>query len=104
MPERSLSSCLRSSPSACLLPRREADLSSSFLPQDLLTEEPRPGLKPIKVSTEGRLLTQAVWLNNNTLSDLTDFTATMGKLLEYPEDISWIDLSFNDLSTIDPVV
>lgn len=75
----------------------------SFM-QDLLTEEPRPGLKPIKVSTEGRLLTQAVWLNNNTLSDLTDFTATMGKLLEYPEDISWIDLSFNDLSTIDPVL
>ncbi|KAH0625337.1 hypothetical protein JD844_033864, partial [Phrynosoma platyrhinos] len=53
---------------------------------------------------EGRLLTQAVWLNNNTLNDLTDFPEIMGKLLEYPEDIYWIDLSFNDLPIIDPVL
>ncbi|XP_042314062.1 leucine-rich repeat-containing protein 51 isoform X2 [Sceloporus undulatus] len=72
--------------------------------QDLLSEEPRPGLKPIKVSEEGRLLTQAIWLNNNTLNDLTDFQDIMSKLLEYPEDIYWIDLSFNDLPIIDPVL
>ncbi|XP_053161336.1 leucine-rich repeat-containing protein 51 isoform X4 [Hemicordylus capensis] len=70
----------------------------------MLTEEPRPGLKPIKVTEEGRLLTQAVRLNNNTLSDLTDFTEILGKLLEYPEEIYWIDLSFNDLPIIDPVL
>ncbi|XP_077197243.1 leucine-rich repeat-containing protein 51 isoform X3 [Paroedura picta] len=70
--------------------------------QDLLTEEPRPGLKPIKQTGEGRLLTQAVRLNNNTLSDLTEFTDIMKKLLEHPEDIYWIDLSFNDLPIIDP--
>ncbi|XP_053161332.1 leucine-rich repeat-containing protein 51 isoform X2 [Hemicordylus capensis] len=75
----------------------------SFM-QDMLTEEPRPGLKPIKVTEEGRLLTQAVRLNNNTLSDLTDFTEILGKLLEYPEEIYWIDLSFNDLPIIDPVL
>ncbi|XP_077197242.1 leucine-rich repeat-containing protein 51 isoform X2 [Paroedura picta] len=72
--------------------------------QDLLTEEPRPGLKPIKQTGEGRLLTQAVRLNNNTLSDLTEFTDIMKKLLEHPEDIYWIDLSFNDLPIIDPVL
>uniref|UniRef100_A0A803TXA9 Leucine-rich repeat-containing protein 51 n=1 Tax=Anolis carolinensis TaxID=28377 RepID=A0A803TXA9_ANOCA len=71
---------------------------------DLLTEEPRPGLKTIKQSESGRLLTQAVWLNNNTLNELTDFPEILGKLLEYPEDIYWIDLSFNDLSNIDPVL
>nr|XP_060627294.1 leucine-rich repeat-containing protein 51 isoform X2 [Anolis sagrei ordinatus] len=75
----------------------------SFM-QDLLTEEPRPGLKAIKQSESGRLLTQAVWLNNNTLNDLTDFPEILGKLLEYPEDIYWIDLSFNDLPNIDPVL
>ncbi|XP_033001798.1 leucine-rich repeat-containing protein 51-like isoform X2 [Lacerta agilis] len=75
----------------------------SFM-QDLLTEEPRAGLKPIHRSEGGRLLTQAIWLNNNTLGELTQFTETVGKLLEYPEDIYWIDLSFNDLPIIDPVL
>ncbi|XP_054830841.1 leucine-rich repeat-containing protein 51 isoform X2 [Eublepharis macularius] len=75
----------------------------SFM-QDLLTEEPRPGLKPIKQTQEGRLLTQAIRLNNNTLNDLTEFTDIMKQLLERPEDIYWIDLSFNDLPSIDPVL
>uniref|UniRef100_A0A8C6XQ98 Leucine-rich repeat-containing protein 51 n=1 Tax=Naja naja TaxID=35670 RepID=A0A8C6XQ98_NAJNA len=72
--------------------------------QNLLTEEPRPGLRPIRRLEGGRLLTQAVRLNNNTLSDLTDFPDIMEKLLEYPLDIYWIDLSFNDLPSIDPVL
>ncbi|XP_037768927.1 leucine-rich repeat-containing protein 51 [Chelonia mydas] len=75
----------------------------SFI-QDLLTEEPRPGLKVIKRSAGGRLLTQAVRLNNNTINELTDFTSTMEQLLEYPDELSWVDLSFNDLPTIDPVL
>ncbi|KAG8147614.1 hypothetical protein E2320_022782, partial [Naja naja] len=42
----------------------------------------RPGLRPIRRLEGGRLLTQAVRLNNNTLSDLTDFPDIMEKLLE----------------------
>ncbi|CAM5073036.1 unnamed protein product [Natator depressus] len=75
----------------------------SFI-QDLLTEEPRPGLKVIKRSAGGKLLTQAVRLNNNTINELTDFTSTMEQLLEYPDELSWVDLSFNDLPAIDPVL
>ncbi|XP_062983969.1 leucine-rich repeat-containing protein 51 [Elgaria multicarinata webbii] len=69
--------------------------------QDLLTEEPRPGLKPIKQSEAGRMMTQAIRLNNNTLNDLTHFPEIVAQLVEYPEEIYWIDLSFNDLPTID---
>ncbi|KAM9170975.1 leucine-rich repeat-containing protein 51 isoform 2-T2 [Pangshura tecta] len=75
----------------------------SFI-QDLLTEEPRPGLKVIKRSAGGKLLTQAVRLNNNTINELTDFASIMEQLLEYPGELSWVDLSFNDLPTIDPVL
>ncbi|TFK01865.1 Leucine-rich repeat-containing protein 51 [Platysternon megacephalum] len=75
----------------------------SFI-QDLLTEEPRAGLKVIKRSAGGKLLTQAVRLNNNTINELTDFASTMEQLLEYPDELSWVDLSFNDLPTIDPVL
>ncbi|KAH1186773.1 hypothetical protein KIL84_019522 [Mauremys mutica] len=73
----------------------------SFI-QDLLTEEPRAGLKVIRRSAGGKLLTQAVRLNNNTINELTDFASTMEQLLEYPAELSWVDLSFNDLPTIDP--
>lgn len=75
----------------------------SFI-QDLLTEEPRAGLKVIRRSAGGKLLTQAVRLNNNTINELTDFASTMEQLLEYPDELSWVDLSFNDLPTIDPVL
>ncbi|XP_038269987.1 leucine-rich repeat-containing protein 51 [Dermochelys coriacea] len=75
----------------------------SFI-QDLLTEEPRAGLKVIKRSAGGKLLTQAVRLNNNTINELTDFASTMEQLLEHPDELSWVDLSFNDLPTVDPVL
>ncbi|XP_015261983.1 PREDICTED: leucine-rich repeat-containing protein 51-like [Gekko japonicus] len=97
--------CTRWSPSKAAMQAPPVDFSFrgiSFV-QDLLTEEPRPGPKPIKRTDEGRLLTQAVRLNNNTINDLTEFTEIMKKLLEHPEDIYWFDLSFNDLPTIDPV-
>ncbi|XP_074871696.1 leucine-rich repeat-containing protein 51 [Carettochelys insculpta] len=75
----------------------------SFI-QDLVTEEPRAGPKVIKRSPRGKLLTRAVRLNNNTINELTDFAPTMEQLLEYPEELSWVDLSFNDLMTIDLVL
>ncbi|XP_074073428.1 leucine-rich repeat-containing protein 51 isoform X2 [Macrotis lagotis] len=72
--------------------------------QDLVSEEPRTGLRPVKYSTKGKALTQAIRLNNNVLNDLADFTQTMSQLLEYPQNLAWIDLSFNDLQNIDPVL
>uniref|UniRef100_A0A5F8GIH2 Leucine-rich repeat-containing protein 51 n=1 Tax=Monodelphis domestica TaxID=13616 RepID=A0A5F8GIH2_MONDO len=72
--------------------------------QDLISEEPRPGLRPLKRSKQGKSLTQALRLNNNVLNDLSDFTQTISQLLEYPQNLAWIDLSFNDLPNIDPVL
>ncbi|NP_001268958.1 leucine rich repeat containing 51 isoform X1 [Octodon degus] len=72
--------------------------------QDLLSEEPRTGLRPLKHSKSGKSLTQSLWLNNNVLSDLRDFTQVVSQLLEHPENLAWIDLSFNDLTSIDPVL
>ncbi|KAM9033287.1 leucine-rich repeat-containing protein 51 [Sarcophilus harrisii] len=72
--------------------------------QDLISEEPRAGLRPVKRSTQGKSLTQAVRINNNVLNDLTDFSQTMSQLLEHPQNLAWIDLSFNDLPNIDPVL
>ncbi|XP_068920796.1 leucine-rich repeat-containing protein 51 isoform X2 [Petaurus breviceps papuanus] len=71
---------------------------------DLISEEPRTGLRPVKHSKQGKSLTQAVRLNNNVLNDLADFSQTMSQLLEHPQNLAWIDLSFNDLPNIDPVL
>ncbi|XP_057172672.1 LOW QUALITY PROTEIN: transmembrane O-methyltransferase homolog [Ursus arctos] len=72
--------------------------------QDLMSEEPRTGLRPLRHSKSGKSLTQALWLNNNVLNDLRDFSHVVSLLLEHPENLAWIDLSFNDLTSIDPVL
>lgn len=74
-----------------------------LVPTDLISEEPRTGLRPLRHSKSGKSLTQSLWLNNNVLNELRDFNHVISQLLEYPENLAWIDLSFNDLTSIDPV-
>lgn len=69
----------------------------------MVNEEPRTGLRPLKHSKSGKSVTQSLWLNNNVLNDLKDFNQVVSKLLVHPENLAWIDLSFNDLTCIDPV-
>uniref|UniRef100_F7CZP1 Leucine-rich repeat-containing protein 51 n=1 Tax=Ornithorhynchus anatinus TaxID=9258 RepID=F7CZP1_ORNAN len=70
----------------------------------MVSEEPREGPRPLRRSPEGKALTQALRLNNNALSDMNDLSQTLTQLLERPQDLAWIDLSFNDLSNIDPIL
>ncbi|XP_014645762.1 PREDICTED: leucine-rich repeat-containing protein 51 isoform X3 [Ceratotherium simum simum] len=72
--------------------------------QDLISEKPRTGLRPLRHSKSGKSLTQSLWLKNNVLNDLKDFKHVVSQLLEHPENLAWIDLSFNDLTSIDPVL
>ena len=50
-----------------------------------------------------KIITEIVRLNNNTLHDLNGFEKVLETIVENPEDIAWIDLSFNTLSIIDDV-
>ncbi|XP_055971966.1 leucine-rich repeat-containing protein 51 isoform X1 [Sorex fumeus] len=72
--------------------------------QDMISEEPRAGLRPLKHSKSGKSLTQALWLKNNVLNDLKDFNQVVSQVIEHPENLAWIDLSFNDLTSIDPIL
>ena len=40
----------------------------------------------------------------NAISDLEYFCSTLEHFLENPLDLEWLDLSFNDISTIDEVI
>uniref|UniRef100_A0A2I3LEZ8 Leucine-rich repeat-containing protein 51 n=1 Tax=Papio anubis TaxID=9555 RepID=A0A2I3LEZ8_PAPAN len=85
-------------------PPLDYSFRSIHIIQDLVNEEPRTGLRPLKRSKSGKSLTQSLWLNNNVLNDLRDFNQVASQLLEHPENLAWIDLSFNDLTSIDPVL
>nr|XP_012374342.2 transmembrane O-methyltransferase homolog [Dasypus novemcinctus] len=85
-------------------PPLDYSFRSIHIIQDLTSEEPRTGLRPLRHSKSGKSLTQSLWLNNNVLNDLRDFSQVVSQLLEHPENLAWIDLSFNDLTSIDPVL
>jgi len=79
---------------------------------DCLEEEPRDGStsprKQRNVNGEVKGVTKrrtnAIRLSNNVITDWSDFTSTVEKLVENPVDIEWIDLSFNDLTAIDKCI
>ncbi|XP_057363234.1 leucine-rich repeat-containing protein 51 isoform X3 [Manis pentadactyla] len=85
-------------------PPLDYSFRSIHMIQELVSEEPRTGLQPLRHSKSGKSLTQSLWLNNNVLNDLRDFNQVVSQLLEHPENLAWIDLSFNDLTSIDPQV
>ncbi|KAG8431499.1 hypothetical protein GDO86_018535 [Hymenochirus boettgeri] len=88
------------------LPGPPADFSFKCINsvEDILLEDPRLGPRPLKRCEDGKLLSQAINLSYNTLTDLRGFRDVVDKLLVEPSNLSWIDLSFNDLSAIDSVL
>lgn len=51
----------------------------------------------------GKYRTSSLRLNNNAITDFDTFTSTLDDLIEDPKELAWLDLSFNDLSTINTV-
>ncbi|KAL8582811.1 hypothetical protein ACOMHN_066827 [Nucella lapillus] len=75
--------------------------------EDAEGEEPRPkyagkGSGP-KVS-EGKFLGPAIRMNNNQLSEIAALKTFAVRKFINPMSIAWIDLSFNTLTKIDPIL
>lgn len=70
----------------------------------VLEEDPRIGTRPLKKTDEGKVLSSAFKLNNSAIQDLNGFADVLSEILDKPEELSWIDLSFNEISKIDPVI
>lgn len=51
-----------------------------------------------------RFLTKAVWINNNKLTNVANLDVFLNSILEYPEKLGWIDLSFNYITHLDPIL
>lgn len=75
----------------CLMCPSDA-LDETTLDTDQSTGQPR------------KFNTNVLRLNNNSLNSFEAFTDTFSQLVQSPEEISWIDLSFNMLPNIDRVI
>ncbi|KAK9502110.1 hypothetical protein O3M35_012702 [Rhynocoris fuscipes] len=63
-------------------------------------EKPRKGVKNYRKSKAGRYLSTALRLNNNQLVKIDGISNAVNQILEYPERLTWLDLSFNKLADI----
>jgi len=59
-------------------------------------------MKP-KLVKGNKLATEIVKLNNNTLKSVDGLDVHLTKYILYPQNMTWIDLSFNHLTNIDSV-
>ena len=77
-----------------------------YLKLELPGEEAReilPGKKPERSGQEGKYHGTSLKLNNNMLKDITGLPAALESLMFNPMELTWIDLSCNELSTISEV-
>ncbi|KAG7262365.1 hypothetical protein CRUP_028345, partial [Coryphaenoides rupestris] len=69
-----------------------------------LTEEPSKGQRPLKRTHENKHESRSIRLNNNIITDLTGLHTVITHFLAEPLQLAWLDLSFNDITHIDPVL
>ncbi|PSN44403.1 Leucine-rich repeat-containing protein 51 [Blattella germanica] len=67
---------------------------------DLGKTKPRRGLKRYRRSTSGLYQCQALRLNNNHLASIQGIQSICYQVLEKPENLTWLDLSFNKLTSL----
>ncbi|XP_023235896.1 leucine-rich repeat-containing protein 51-like [Centruroides sculpturatus] len=72
--------------------------------KEVLEHRPRIWTRQLKKDENGKYLTRGIQLNNNLLTSLEGFTEVAEKFLAFPEDISWIDISFNHLTSIESIL
>merc|ERR1711976_448983 len=71
---------------------------------DLENEEPRACLgKKVSKNKDDKYNCKCLKANNNVITELKGFSAVVERILVCPEALSWVDLSFNELTKIDAV-
>ncbi|XP_041479666.1 leucine-rich repeat-containing protein 51-like isoform X2 [Lytechinus variegatus] len=68
-------------------------------------DEPRQqGLKNLTKTEDGKYSTTTLKMNNNLLQEWKGFEQFLQDILASPQELYWLDLSFNYLITIDEVI
>ncbi|XP_030632517.1 leucine-rich repeat-containing protein 51 [Chanos chanos] len=71
---------------------------------DALTVEPNGSVRPLKRNKEGKIRSKALRFNNNHITDVSGLINTVMALLCEAPRLAWLDLSFNEISHISPVL
>ncbi|KAM9853507.1 leucine-rich repeat-containing protein 51 [Aulostomus maculatus] len=71
---------------------------------DACSVEPSTGLRPLNRNSQRKYLSRSLRLNNNQISDLVGLERTISHFLAEPSQLAWLDLSFNNITIIDPVL
>nr|CAD7199859.1 unnamed protein product [Timema douglasi]CAD7572660.1 unnamed protein product [Timema californicum] len=68
--------------------------------EEMSSKNPRRGVKRYHRAKSGRLESHALRLNNNQLTSIQGINAISYQVLEQPEKLTWLDLSFNNLASL----
>ncbi|XP_078401140.1 leucine-rich repeat-containing protein 51 [Cetorhinus maximus] len=71
---------------------------------DCIKLTPRTGLRPNEYTEDKKLKSCSLRLSHNRLCDISDLNQLIDALFVEPHRLFWIDLSFNRLPNIDPVL
>ncbi|XP_028817740.1 leucine-rich repeat-containing protein 51 [Denticeps clupeoides] len=72
--------------------------------EDALNVEPNQRQQELRRGKDGTFCSRIVRLSNNNISELTGLINTVSVLLSQPAQLAWLDLSFNKISRIDPML
>uniref|UniRef100_A0A3B1K9A5 Leucine-rich repeat-containing protein 51 n=1 Tax=Astyanax mexicanus TaxID=7994 RepID=A0A3B1K9A5_ASTMX len=71
---------------------------------DVALEEPNTSVRPLRRNPDGKFSSSSLRLNNNMIVNLQGLTDTLSTLLSKPQRLAWLDLSFNFITHIHPVL
>uniref|UniRef100_A0A671UP87 Leucine-rich repeat-containing protein 51 n=1 Tax=Sparus aurata TaxID=8175 RepID=A0A671UP87_SPAAU len=69
-----------------------------------LSEVPQRGVRPYQTNSKGKYLSCSLRLSNNSIADLAGLQHALHHFLAQPSKLGWLDLSFNKIMSIDPVL
>ncbi|KAG7322008.1 hypothetical protein KOW79_014866 [Hemibagrus wyckioides] len=72
--------------------------------EGVLSEEPNKGVHTPWRNSEGKFSSHVLRLNNNLVSNMTGLMETLSALFVEPKRLAWLDLSFNNITHIHPVL
>uniref|UniRef100_A0A8C6P6J1 Leucine-rich repeat-containing protein 51 n=1 Tax=Nothobranchius furzeri TaxID=105023 RepID=A0A8C6P6J1_NOTFU len=71
---------------------------------DVMSMTPLTGLCPLRKNSEQKYLSRSIRLRNNNLTNISGLELMIAHFLAQPSNFSWLDMSFNQITAIDPVL
>ncbi|XP_041672058.1 leucine-rich repeat-containing protein 51-like [Cheilinus undulatus] len=66
--------------------------------------KPQRGLRPIRTNSEMKYLSSSLRLCYNQIKDIAGLQSVVSHFLAKPTKLAWLDLSFNKIAKLDPVL